>query len=61
MRTGTPHTHPPLPPGWSPILPCNRLFRFAWFIIAFGLVTLVGACVAAVPKYGLRSSRSFCE
>jgi hypothetical protein len=40
-------------------VPCTRLFRFYWFIIAFLFVTLVGAFIAAAPKYGLASSRPF--
>ncbi|GBF99279.1 membrane transporter [Raphidocelis subcapitata] len=45
--------------GWSPTVPCTRLFRFYWFIIAFLFVTLLGAFIAAAPKYGLSSSRPF--
>ncbi|KIZ01832.1 hypothetical protein MNEG_6128 [Monoraphidium neglectum] len=46
--------------GWSgSVLPCLRLFRFYWFMIAFLLVTLLGAFVASGPKYGLSSSRPF--
>lgn len=43
------------------MLPCTRLLRFQWFMIAFLLVTLVGAVIASGPKHGLRSSRPFCE
>lgn len=46
--------------GWSGnVLPCARLFRFFWFMIAFLFITLVGAFIASGPKYGLQNSRSF--
>lgn len=45
--------------GWSSNVPCTRFFRFYWFIIAFLFVTLLGALIAAGPKYGLSSSRPF--
>jgi hypothetical protein len=45
--------------GFSSALPCARFFRFWWFVMAFEFVTLVGAFIAAAPKYGLASSRPF--
>ncbi|KAI8465550.1 MAG: hypothetical protein J3K34DRAFT_525279 [Monoraphidium minutum] len=41
------------------VLPCTRLFRFYWFMIAFGLVTLVGAAIAGLGRRGLRRARPF--
>lgn len=45
--------------GWSAGLPCARLFRFWWFLVAWGLVTLIGGFVASGPRYGLRRGRPF--
>lgn len=40
-------------------VPCARLYRFYWFMVAFQFVVLVGAMITAATAWGLHYSRPF--
>ena len=40
-------------------VPCTRFYRFYWFMMAFELITILGAMITALTHWGLHHSRPF--